>query len=198
MPDLVFFADLKAVTDTAKKLKQKEIIIAQRFSSGKEISDLMQKAKKENIEIKFCHLLDKADEKLEGGIDSLADFFGCFGGTIATNKGAAGAKRIDFLFQPVGAQRLEFDSAIANTARENNVAIAVLFNDFLNASQRDLISLFRNYFLLSKICRRAGVKMVAFSGARSQSEMRSAQDLESFLALLQQNKLSEEDLSDSG
>ncbi len=194
MPDLVFFSDLKAVLETAKKLKQKEVIIAQRFSGGKELSDFVQKSKKEKLAIKFCHLLGKPDEKLDSEIESLSDFFGCVGGTVSANKNAVASKRIDFLFQPVGTQRFEFDSALANTARDNNVSIAVSFSDFLDASQRDLVSLFRNYFLLSKICRRAGAKIVIFSGANNANGMRAQADLESFLALLQQNNFSEEDL----
>ncbi len=196
MFDLVFFSDLKAVFETTKKLKQKEVIIAKRFSSGKELLDFVQKSKKEKLAIKFCYLLEKPDEKIDCEIESLSDFFGCVGGTVSANKNAVASKRIDFLFQPVGTQRFEFDSALANTARDSNVSIAVLFSDFLNASQRDLISLFRNYFLLSKICKKAGVPLVVFSGAHKPEEMRAQPDLESFLALLQQNNFSEDDLKE--
>lgn len=188
MFDLVFFSDLKAIAENAKKLKQKEVIVAKRFESAKELLGLKQKARHKKIVFKFCHLLEKPEEKIDSGLEALADFFGCFGGNVSANKNAVSAKKIDFLFQAVGTQRLEFDSALANSARDNNVSVAVLFNDFLNASQRDLISLFRNYFLLAKICKSAGAQMVVFSGARKPEEMRSALDLESFLSFLMQPK----------
>ena len=190
--DLIFFSDIKAASETARKLKEKEITLAQHFNSEKELAELKQKAKRENLAIKFCHVLEKADALELKDFREKTDFLAVFGGNVAVNKFAASSKQIDFLLQPVGTQKLEFDSAIANTAKENGVAIAILFSDFLNASQYDRISLFRNYFLLAKICKRAKAELVVFSGARSMQEMRASMDLDSFLVLLYQKNFDEE------
>ncbi len=190
--DLVFFSDLKQIAETAKKLKQKEIILARHFESEKELAELKQSAKREKLAVKFCHLLETQNEKELVDFEGKADFFALRGGTIALNRLGASSKRIDFLLQPAGNQRLEFDSALANTARENNVAVCALFSCFLNANNYDLVSLFRNYFLLAKICKKAKAQLNVFSGAARAEEMRSAADLQSFLELLKQADVDEE------
>jgi RNase P/RNase MRP subunit p30 len=187
--DLVFFEDFALISATAKKLKEKEIIIAKHFSNEKEIAELKKKAGKEKLKIFFCHVLQGNDEKAAKQFKQLVDFVGVFGGNIAANKFAISNRQVDFLFQPVGKERFEFDSALANCARDNNVAVVALFSDFLNASQYDLVSLFRNWFLLQKVCAQANAELKIFSGAKSIVEMRSSQDLESFIALLKQKSV---------
>ncbi len=184
MVDLVFFDDLKELKKYGKELDNDKIIIAKNFKDEKELKELKGKIKKESQNFRICKVLEKPDSKELNMFKGKADFIAVMGNSTELNNFAVSARGVDFLLQPVGSGKLEFDSAIARGAAERNVPIAFLFSEYLGAGPFKRTMLFKNSFLAVKLMKRFRANALFFSGAGGVDGLRAVNDLSSFAVLL--------------
>ena len=185
--DLVQFDNLQAIEKHSKFLNAGTYIIARSFKSEGELSELNSKIKKFNgktITFKTCHIIEKPDMKQIQKFRGKTDFIAVRGGTPEMNKFALSHKGVNFLLQPCISGKLGFDTALARTAKENKVPVAVPFSQFLNSRGRERSMLFKNYLMAVKIMRRFKVPVMFFSCARNGNELRAPENFTSFAQIL--------------
>ncbi len=186
--DLVFFerkSDLKEFLETAKVLGTMQLILAKNFSKN-ELKELKQFVEKNFPEknFQFCQVLEKANPNELKEFRQLVNFIAVQGKSISLNKFAVSQKNIDFLLQPFGSGKLEFDTAIARLAKENNVKIVFLFKEFNSVQGLQKSLLLKNTLFVIKLLKRFKVEPLFFSGAKEVIELRSLKDLSSFAVML--------------
>ena len=184
MIDLVFFGDLEELKKYGEKLGIDSYIIAENFKDEKELLELKDKIKKEKLNFKICKILEKPDSRELNFFKGKADFIAVRGSSVALNNFAVSNRGIDFLLQPVGSGKLEFDTAIARVAADRAVPIAFLFSEYLNANPFQRSLLFKNSFLAVKLMKRFKANAFFFSGAKEVDELRAVEDLSSFAVML--------------
>ena len=174
--DLVLFNDLKALQKLALKLETNTYIIAQYFSIQS-----LEKIKKEiqntDFDFKLCHILSTEDPAQAKKFKQKVDLIAVLGGKVNLNKFGVTNKNIDLLLCPVTEKKFEFDTAITQTAFENNKPIALLFSQFLDLQGIKRANLFRNYFFALKLCKKFKIPMLFFSGAKNENQLRSPKNL---------------------
>src|SRR3989344_3541378 len=185
MPDLVLFSDISEIEKSMDFLGagKNELVIAGNFSEN-QLNELREKAKKTKLEISFCKILERPDHRELQQFRNKPDYIAVDGRDLQLNKFACSTKGIDFLLQPFDSGKLYFDVSMARLAAANNVAIAFLFSDFLNAGGSEFALLLKNAATIKKIVKRGRAKQVIFSGALNKWELRATNDLEEFLGAL--------------
>lgn len=177
--DLVFFSDEKILAKFEKKFSQR-YVFAKHFSSLKEIESFKSKYPS----VKVCQVIEKPDSKEVSKYRQKADFLAVNGKNIERNSFAVSKEAVDFLLMPCCERKPEFDTAIARIASKNRVGIAVLFSEFLNAEKKKRSMMFKNYFFVAKLCKKFKARILFFSGALNERELRKAKDFSSFGILL--------------
>ena len=180
--DLTLIDNLDLLKKYSKKLDA-EYVIAKDFKSAAEV-----KALKEKTKLKICKIIIDNNQQQVNKFRQLVDYIAVLGGDVTKNKFAASNKRVDILLQPCIADRLSFDTAIANMMKQNKQILGILFSDFLNAGRFQRTILFKNYIFAAKICKKYKVEVKLFSGARNEFELRSPEDLLAMKNLLQVRK----------
>lgn len=180
---LVKFTAIEDIDNLCVNLGIKELIIAANFSE-KQLSELKEQAKKTRLKVSFCKILEKSDHRQLQHFRNKADYIAVDGKDMLMNKFACSTKGVDFLLQPFDSGKLYFDVSMARLAAANNVAIAFLFSDFLNAGGSEFALLLKNAATIKKIVKRGRAKQVIFSGALNKWELRATNDLEEFLGAL--------------
>ena len=183
MADLILFSDFNELAK-AFAFTGNEFIAAGNFSE-KQIDGLKGAAKKTGLKISFCKVLDRPDPGQLQRFRNKADYIAVDGKDLQLNRFACSTKGVDFLLQPFDSGKLYFDVSMARTAAANNVAIAFLFSDFLDAQGSRLSLLMKNAATVSKIVKRGRAKLLIFSGAANKWELRSEENLGEFLGGLE-------------
>lgn len=106
------------------------------------------------------------------------------GGPFEVNKAAVRKRGVDVLLDPVNVEEHNFDTAIANIARDNGVAIGISLNLILKTQGLNRIRLFRNMRAMLALCLKAGNEIVFVSGAHDTYGMRAPLELASIGILL--------------
>jgi RNase P/RNase MRP subunit p30 len=183
MQDIVFFDDLKALQKHAEFLDVGNYLIAKKFKSADEIKEL-----KKNKNFEACYLLDSNNQKEISKFQNFADSIAVLGGDVTINKFAASNKHVDFLIRPVIADKLSFDTGIANLLLQNEITVVMPFSQLLNANSFQRTMLFRNYIFTAKICRKFGIDFEIMSCAQSEHELRAPEDLLALQKILEAKK----------
>ena len=106
------------------------------------------------------------------------------GGTLKLNQKIIRKKGVQILLDPVTSKAKEFDTAIAQVAKDNGVAIAISLAQILDTQGLDRVRLLKNLFHVIKICKKMKNDVVLVSGARNIYELRSPRELASIGVLL--------------
>ena len=183
MRDIVFFDDLKVLQKHAKYLDVDNYIIAKKFRDSNEIKEL-----KQNSDFEICHLIDSNNQKEVNRFQNFADCIAVLGGDVTVNKFAASSKHVDFLIRPVIADKLSFDTGIANLLLQNEITVVLPFSQILNANSFQRTMLFRNYIFTAKICKKFGIDFEIMSCAGNEHELRTPEDLLALQKLLEAKK----------
>jgi RNase P/RNase MRP subunit p30 len=99
------------------------------------------------------------------------------GGDLEKNRAAVRRKGVDVLLDPVDERRHEFDTAVAQIAKDNGVAIGFSLASMLRVKGAARARLIRNATFAMTICRKMRVPVVIVSGARNVYGMRAPLDL---------------------
>lgn len=106
------------------------------------------------------------------------------GGSLRLNQAIVRKKGVQILLDPVTPKAKEFDTAIAQVAKDNGVAIGISLAQILDAVGPDRVRLLKNLFHLIKICKKMKNDVVIVSGARNVYEMRAPKELASIGVLI--------------
>ncbi len=136
----------------------------------------------------FCAAISKNDSAALQKARRESDFVAVTGLSPELCAWAANAKGVDLLLQPFNSEKCFLDLQTANVLRDNNVFVAILFSDFLESEGFRLSQLMKNAAMCVKICANAKVKLLFFSGAKNEMQMRASKDLASFAVLLGMKK----------
>ncbi|MFH1592308.1 MAG: RNase P subunit p30 family protein [Candidatus Woesearchaeota archaeon] len=117
---------------------------------------------------------------------SFKDFKIVIGGDDGKNRKAVENKNVDILMGLENKSERDFmhsrnsglNQVLCNLAKKNGVGIGFCFRDVLKSKNRGLIlgRMMQNV----KLCRKYKVKMMVFSGAKDENELKSARDIMSF------------------
>jgi len=174
--DIVLFDDLKQLSRARKRLGISCFIIAKEFKSIEELQELKEKAG--NIKnFRTCMLVKQANEKTIKKFFAKADFIAVFGGNVSKNKFAVSSKQVDFLIAPCTIEKASIDTAIMRIAKENNVSIVFPFREFAIATEFQQSQLLKHYLLVAKLCKRFMVKLLVFSLAKNERELKTKKEL---------------------
>ncbi|MFH1544846.1 MAG: RNase P subunit p30 family protein [archaeon] len=196
MIDLIYFnekafPDLKELIDLEKRIGNKGVILAKKFSSEKEAKELKEKTEKtikelkiKGFDLKLAHLITKTDAKETRKFKGKIDLIAVEGGDVTINKFAVSTAGINLLLNPYKEGKLSFDTAIARIASENKVAVGITFSHFLQSRGFNRINSFKNYSFIVKLIQKFKIPVNVFSGATELNEIRSIKDLNAFLVLL--------------
>jgi RNase P/RNase MRP subunit p30 len=105
------------------------------------------------------------------------------GGSLETNREAV-RKPVHVLLDPVDVTRRFFDTAVAQIAKDNGVAIGISLASLLAVRGPNRARLLRNVIYMLKICRKLRNDVIIVSGASDPLGMRYPQDLASIGSLL--------------
>ena len=105
------------------------------------------------------------------------------GGTLEKNRRAVRSKNTKVLLDPASESR-EFDTAVAQIAKDNDVVIAFSISSLLGKRGMDRIRLLKNMQTAVEYCKKAGNQIMIISGARNKYEMRNPKTLVAFGLLL--------------
>lgn len=106
------------------------------------------------------------------------------GGSLRLNQALVRKKGVRILLDPVTPRAKEFDTATAQVAKDNGIAIGISLKQILDASGPDRVRLLKNLFHLVKICKKMKNDIVIVSGATNIYEMRAPKELASIGVLL--------------
>jgi RNase P/RNase MRP subunit p30 len=173
MLDLTF--NYCPVSGVASKLNVKAFVVAGFFKK-----DL---PKSSDFAFYSCCVFSKPDFSGLRKARLLSDFVAVDGCSPELCAWAANSK-VDLLLQPFGVEGNFVDSETAGVLARNNVFVGILFSEFLklNGYQRQL--LLKNAVQCIKVLENSGVKLVFFSGAENEFQLRSPRDFSSFGVLL--------------
>ncbi len=101
------------------------------------------------------------------------------GGTEEANKKIA-RSRTQVLLDPMDSGKMTIDTATLQVAKDNDIAIAVTFRQFLNASKFKRIRLIVAYRKLIQLCLKKKNRIILASGAEDEFELRSPEQLIAF------------------
>lgn len=112
-----------------------------------------------------------------------SDFRIVKGGSLARNQKAVRSK-IDILLDPTSSRGLEFDSAVAQVAHDNDITIAFSLASILDSKGLDRITLLRNIKFVIQLCKKKGAEVALVTGARDVYGVRDPLDLVSLGIML--------------
>lgn len=179
--NLVQFNGLPVISRVSAELGGDAVIV-----SGASRQELSGK----NFGTKFlsCKVLGKKDNPELQKARNNFDFVAVWGNSTELCSWAANMKGIDLLLQPFNSEKCFLDLQTANVLRDNNVFVGVLFSDFLEANGMRQAQLMKNAAMCIKILENAGAKVLLFSGAKNEFQLRASKDLSSFGAMLGMKK----------
>lgn len=187
MLDLIFYsnaAELERIRARALELGTTKLLLAKNFS----LNELKQLKKdlvgEKKVKHYFCHVLEKDDSRELKRFLGSVDFLAVQGKNMKLNKFAVSQKKVDFLLQPFAWKKMEFDTAIARLAHDNDVKIVFLFNEFSERQGFQKSLVLKNAFLCVKLLKKFKAKALFFSGAKNAFQLRSPKDLQSLAVLL--------------
>ncbi|MEM0372403.1 MAG: RNase P subunit p30 family protein [archaeon] len=105
------------------------------------------------------------------------------GGTLEANRKIVDS-RAKILLDPVSAEDRAFDTAVAQIAKDNDVAIAFSLKSLLDSSGLDRIRLLRNMRFAAAICAKMKNNIIIISNASDDFELRDALSLQAFGELI--------------
>lgn len=121
---------------------------------------------------------------------SFKDFKIAVGGEEKKNRKTVESKDVDILIGLENAKERDFmhsrnsglNQVLCKLAKKNKIAIGFNFREVLRSKNRGIIlgRMMQNV----RLCKKYGVKMVIFSGAKNELELKSAKDLVSFGVVL--------------
>ena len=107
------------------------------------------------------------------------------GGSLETNQKAVRTpKKVHVLLDPVNEREKTFDTAIAQIARDNQIAIGFSLSSFLKSKGIQRVKLFKNAAYAVKICLKQKNPIVLVTGAETELGARAPEDLAAFATLL--------------
>jgi len=177
------YSDLNELKEKAERLGNNALILAKTFSK-EELKKLNEKIKQEKFAFFTCHVLDKTDARELNDFKNSADFIAVKGSSIELNKFAASQKKVDFLLHPFSKEKLTFDTGTAQLAKNNEIKIAFLFNEFNSVQGFQRSQMLKNAFFTVKLLKKYELNALFFSGARSLNEFRAVKDFISLSELL--------------
>lgn len=157
------------------KLKIGNVIV-----SGMEKTALPQKA---NAKYFSCMVISKPDGSQLKKSRGVCDFVAVQGSSPELCAWAANSKA-DLLLQPFSAERNFIDSQTAGLMAGNKVFAGILFSQFLKSGGYQRQMFLKNAMQCIRVLENAGVKMLFFSGAENEFQLRAPEDFSSFGVLL--------------
>ena len=174
--DLIQFSDLK---NPAISQVLSENVLA--VSGHKE-------SPSKNSKFHPCSLILRNDNSALQNARKTSDFIAVRGSSPEVCAWAANSKGVDLLLQPFNSEKCFLDLQTANVLRDNNIYVAVQFNEFLEAEGFRLSMLMKNASMCVRLCENAGTKLLFVSGAKNEFELRHPKDLASFAVMLGMKK----------
>ncbi|MFH0955111.1 MAG: hypothetical protein V1777_03320 [Candidatus Micrarchaeota archaeon] len=159
--DLVFFEPENASSDVRQVLW---------VSSP---ADFEKIKKNPESKSRICIALSKTDDQLFSKIKNSGFLVAVESQTPSVAMWAV-QRKADFLLVAVNTPKPAVDLAIANTAFQNEVALAVVLSEWWNVQRFRWSVLFKNAFWLAKIVRKSKAKGFVVSGAQNTWEQRNA------------------------
>jgi len=112
------------------------------------------------------------------------------GGDDSVNRRVVSSKRVDVLLDPHTGKRYDFlhqrnsglNHVLCRLAKENNVAIGFSFSSVLQSKERG--KLIGRMMQNIKLCRKYKVRMVIGSFGKTQDDVRSEKDMQSFFKVI--------------
>ncbi len=182
--NLVQFQDPPKIGLLSRRFGDDSIIIARDFAPEELVkfrANSTPPAPKTNFAP--CMLLTKQDSAQLQKIRKLQALTAIHGSSVEACAFAAN-QRLDLLINPFTSEKNFLDVQSANVLAQNGTFIAILFCDFLRAEGFARSQLLRNAAMSLKVAHNAGAKILLFSGAQNELEMRASKDLASFGVML--------------
>ncbi len=180
--NLVQFADLHKIDALSERLGDDSVIIAGDLPTGEIKKPTAQNAGPKT-KFYFCSLLPRNDNALLQKVRKPAALTAIRGNSLEGCSFAANQK-LDLLLNPFTSEKNFLDVQSANVLAGNGTFIGILFRDFLGAEGFARSQLLKNAAMSLKVAQRAGTKLLFFSGAHDEAQMRAAKDLSSFGVML--------------
>ncbi len=180
--NLVQFQGLGKIDPLSQKLGDDSVIVARDFSQ-EELKKFSSEAGSLKARFIPCKLLSKRDNSEAQKAKKSGALIAIDGDSLENCSFAAGQK-LDLLLNPFTSEKNFLDVQSGHVLCQNGTFIGIVFSDFLRSEGFARSQLLKNAAMSVKVAKRSGAKLLFFSGARSEDEMRASKDLSSFGALL--------------
>lgn len=165
----------KQIAQAREWFPKNEFALARQVLKPADIEALLPLCKKTGL--RGVAVLDSCDDALVSKAKSAGCQVGVWPKSGKALSAAVSSKRIDFVFQPVSADKPFFDLQSFRVAHENGIEILLVLDSYGSAPPRILPALIKNTHQLGVLAHKAKCGVRVVSGAQTIQGLRSISDL---------------------